>query len=54
MKRTVQLIALQLLLGAFALSLGRPIVLAQAGPQVKLPEGTEVRLKLMQALSPAF
>lgn len=53
MKRTVQRIAFQLLLGAFALSLCCPFALAQAASQAKLPEGTEVRLKLMQALSSA-
>lgn len=51
MKRAMQHVTLQLLIATYALFLLRPFALAQAAPQVKLPEGTEVRLKLMQALN---
>lgn len=51
MKRTIQHSTLQLFVTALALLLFRPLAFAQISPQVKLPEGTEVRLKLMQALS---
>lgn len=52
MKRTLIHNSLQLLLSA-SLLLVQSIALAQTPQQAKLPEGTEVRLKLMQALSSA-
>lgn len=51
MNRTIQYITIKILIVLLALLQSHRFVLAQASPQVKLAEGTEVRLKLMQALS---
>jgi len=50
MKRTLRINTIQILAALIGLSLIQSIAFAQT-PQVKLEEGTEVRLKLMQAIS---
>lgn len=51
MNSTLQFITRQFLLTVFALLFISPFADAQTQPQIKLAEGTEVRLKLMQALN---
>lgn len=51
MNNFIQHITTQFLLTALTLIFLRPFAEAQTAPQSKIPEGTEVRLKLMQALS---